>query len=86
MAVVKNYDLDGIQGDDRFPALPSEGGYDQWTVNSYRQQFKKYPPKNHKDKHWLKWRANILTNVLALLDQEVKAVNPDLLVSMAPNI
>lgn len=86
LEVVKNYDVDGIQGDDRFPALPSAGGYDQWTINRYRQQFKKYPPKNYKDKHWLKWRANILTDVLALLYQEVKAVNPDLLVSMAPNI
>jgi uncharacterized lipoprotein YddW (UPF0748 family) len=80
LEVVENYDVDGIQGYDLFPALPWEGGYYQWTVNSYRQQLKKYLPKNHKDKLWLKWRANILTNVLALLDQEVKAVNPDLLV------
>ncbi|MGM3305207.1 glycoside hydrolase family 10 protein [Anabaena sp. WFMT] len=86
LEVVKNYDVDGIQGDDRFPALPSEGGYDQGTVNRYRQQFQKNPPRNHKDKHWLQWRANILTDVLALLYQEVKAINPDLLVSMAPNI
>jgi uncharacterized lipoprotein YddW (UPF0748 family) len=86
LEVVKNYDVDGIQGDDRFPALPWEGRYDQWTVNRYRQQFKKYPPKNHKDKHCLKWRANILSKVLALLYQEVKVVNPDLLVSVAPNI
>jgi uncharacterized lipoprotein YddW (UPF0748 family) len=86
LEVIKNYDVDGVQGDDRFPALPSEGGYDQATVNRYHQEFQKYPPQNHKDKHWLQWRANILTDVLALLYQEVKAVNPDLLVSMAPNI
>ncbi|MFM2060736.1 MAG: hypothetical protein RLZZ507_406 [Cyanobacteriota bacterium] len=86
LEVVKNYDVDGVQGDDRFPALPSEGGYDKITVNRYHQQFQKYPPKNYKDKHWLQWRANILTDVLALLYQEVKGVNPDLLVSMSPNI
>jgi uncharacterized lipoprotein YddW (UPF0748 family) len=86
LEVVKNYDVDGVQGDDRFPALPSEGGYDQLTVNRYFQEFQKHPPKNHKDKHWLQWRANILTDVLALLYQEVKAVNPQLLVSMSPNI
>ena len=28
LEVVNNYDVDGIQGDDRLPALPSEGGYD----------------------------------------------------------
>ncbi|MBD2292661.1 family 10 glycosylhydrolase [Anabaena sphaerica FACHB-251] len=86
LEVVKNYDVDGVQGDDRFPALPSEGGYDQGTINRYRQEFQKNPPQNHKDKHWLQWRANILTDVLALLYQEVKAVNPDLLVSISPNI
>ncbi|MCB0565959.1 MAG: family 10 glycosylhydrolase [Phaeodactylibacter sp.] len=28
LEVVRNYDIDGIQGDDRLPALPSNGGYD----------------------------------------------------------
>ena len=32
LEVVNNYDVDGIQGDDRLPALPSEGGYDKGTV------------------------------------------------------
>ena len=31
--VVTNYDLNGIQGDDRLPAMPSEGGYDDFTVS-----------------------------------------------------
>ncbi len=86
LEVVKNYDVDGIQGDDRFPALPSEGGYDRFTIQRYRQQFGQNPPNNPKDKQWLQWRANILTEFLARLHQEVKAVNPNLLVSMAPNI
>ncbi|MGI2908260.1 glycoside hydrolase family 10 protein [Tolypothrix sp. VBCCA 56010] len=86
LEVVKNYDVDGIQGDDRLPALPSEGGYDQLTVQRYHQQFGKNPPRNPQDKQWLQWRANILTDFLARLYQKVKAVNPNLLVSMAPNI
>lgn len=86
LEVVKNYDIDGIQGDDRFPALPCEGGYDQVTITRYRQQFYHNPPQNPKDWQWLQWRANILTNFLARLYQEVKAANPNLLVSMAPNI
>ncbi|MBO3463562.1 family 10 glycosylhydrolase [Aetokthonos hydrillicola Thurmond2011] len=86
LEVVQNYDIDGIQGDDRLPALPSEGGYDSKTVERYRQQFGKNPPKNPKDRQWLHWRADILTDFLARLYQEVKAVNSNLLVSMAPNI
>ncbi|KYC43566.1 hypothetical protein WA1_10940 [Scytonema hofmannii PCC 7110] len=86
LEIVKNYTVDGIQGDDRFPALPSEGGYDLNTIDRYRQQFGEEPPKNPKDKQWLRWRADILTAFLAQLYQEVKAVNPNLIVSIAPNI
>jgi uncharacterized lipoprotein YddW (UPF0748 family) len=86
LEVVKNYDVDGVQGDDRLPALPSEGGYDPGTVELYRSSFGRNPPNNFKDKQWLQWRADILTRFLALLYQEVKSVNPSLLVSMAPNI
>jgi len=86
LEVAKNYEVDGIQGDDRLPAFPSEGGYEKGTVERYRQQFGKNPPSNSKDKQWLSWRADILTNFLASLYQDVKAINPNLLVSMAPNI
>ncbi|MBE9190742.1 family 10 glycosylhydrolase [Gloeocapsopsis crepidinum LEGE 06123] len=84
--VVKNYDVDGIQGDDRLPALPCEGGYDSSTVERYRQTFDCHPPQNPKDPQWLQWRANILTNFLARLYQEIKAINSNLIVSLSPNI
>ncbi|MBD2595773.1 family 10 glycosylhydrolase [Nostoc spongiaeforme FACHB-130] len=86
LEVVKNYDVDGIQGDDRFPALPSEGGYDALTVARYQQQFGRRPPSNHQDQQWLQWRADILTDFLARLYGEIKSINSNLLVSMAPNI
>ncbi|MBH8562055.1 family 10 glycosylhydrolase [Nostoc sp. CENA67] len=86
LEVVNNYDVDGIQGDDRFPALPCEGGYDQVTVSRYQQQFGENPPQNPKNRQWLQWRADILTDYLARLYNEVKAVNPNLIVSMSPNI
>ena len=86
LEVVNNYDVDGIQGDDRLPALPSEGGYDKGTVERYQRKFGQNPPLNFKDKQWLQWRADILTDFLARLYKEVKAVNNNLLVSMAPNI
>ncbi len=35
--VVEEYpDIDGVQGDDRLPAMPSEGGYDDYTVRLYK--------------------------------------------------
>ncbi|MBV9390138.1 MAG: family 10 glycosylhydrolase [Chroococcidiopsidaceae cyanobacterium CP_BM_ER_R8_30] len=86
LEVVKNYEVDGIQGDDRLPALPSEGGYDALTVERYRREFNRYPPQNPQHRQWLQWRANLLTEFLAQLYHSVKAINPDLLVSMAPNI
>ncbi|MBV8883301.1 MAG: family 10 glycosylhydrolase [Chroococcidiopsidaceae cyanobacterium CP_BM_RX_35] len=86
LEVVKNYDIDGIQGDDRLPALPSEGGYDTLTVERYCREFNRHPPQNPQDRQWLQWRANLLTEFLAQLYQEVKAINSGLLVSMAPNI
>ena len=86
LEVVKNYDVDGVQGDDRFPALPCEGGYDVGTLTRYRQEFNRNPPQNPKDRQWLQWRADILTEFLANLYREVKAVNPNLLVAIAPNI
>ncbi|MEL7243365.1 MAG: family 10 glycosylhydrolase [Cyanobacteria bacterium J06573_2] len=86
LEVVNNYDVDGIQGDDRLPALPSEGGYDKGTIERYKHEFGQNPPQNPKNQQWLQWRANILTEFLARLYKEVKAVNNNLLVSMAPNI
>ena len=86
LEVVNNYDVDGFQGDDRLPALPSEGGYDKVTVERYKKEFAQNPPQNSKNQQWLQWRANILTDFLARLYKEVKSVNNNLLVSMAPNI
>ncbi|MEA5519929.1 glycoside hydrolase family 10 protein [Limnoraphis robusta] len=85
LEVVKNYDVDGIQGDDRMPAMPSEGGYDTKTVERYIQEYGRQPPLYHKDEQWLQWRADILTGFLARLYREVKAIKPHVLVSMAPS-
>lgn len=83
--VVKNYEIAGIQGDDRFPALPSEGGYDQKTVERYRQEFNRLPPENSKDPQWLQWRADILSNFLIRVYQEIININPELIISMSPS-
>lgn len=86
LEVVRKYNVDGIQGDDRLPALPSEAGYDQQTVQRYVKEFGRQPPLNHKDPQWLQWRANILTDFLARIKREVKAIKPNLIISMSPSV
>jgi uncharacterized lipoprotein YddW (UPF0748 family) len=84
--VVKKYDVEGIQGCDRLPALPIAGGYDRETVQKYQTEFGKKPPANPQDRQWRQWRADLLTNFLANLYQQVKAIKPEAIVSLSPAV
>jgi uncharacterized lipoprotein YddW (UPF0748 family) len=87
MEVVKNYDIDGIQGDDRLPAMPSEGGYDSLTKKIYAaEHYGATPPENSKDSAWLQWRANKLSAYIKQLYKDVKKAKPNCIVSWAPSI
>ncbi|MBC7617261.1 MAG: family 10 glycosylhydrolase [Pedobacter sp.] len=87
MEVVNKYDVDGVQGDDRMPALPSTGGYDTYTVNLYKSQNNgNLPPTDYKNAAWLTWRANLLTDFLVRLYQQVKAKKPNVMVTTAPSV
>ena len=85
--VVKNYDIDGIQGDDRLPANPSTAGYDSFTVHQYKQEHKgALPPKDYKDPDWVDWRARKLDQFAERLYKTIKDINPKIRVTMAPSI
>ena len=87
LEVVEKYEVDGIQGDDRLPAMPSLGGYDSLTVAMYKDEHNgEVPPLDHKEPHWVDWRAKKLNEYLAALYRSVKAIKPDCIVSMAPSI
>lgn len=87
LEVVKKYDVDGVQGDDRLPAMPSIGGYDDYTITLYKKEHHgNLPPNDYKDAAWLTWRADKLTIFLGKLYKEVKAIKPKMIVSMAPSI
>ncbi len=86
LEVVNHYEIQGIQGDDRFPALPSEGGYDPSTVQRYTQQFGQAPPQNPKDPQWVQWRSDLLTEFLMSLYRDVISLNPNLLLSLSPSV
>lgn len=84
LEVAKNYPVNGVQGDDRI-ALPAEGGYDEKTVKRYREECGREPPSHCRERHWLHWRADIITEFVARVHRELKAINPDLLLSMSPS-
>jgi uncharacterized lipoprotein YddW (UPF0748 family) len=86
LEVVKKYDVDGVQGDDRLPALPIAGGYDDYTVELYKKEKGITPPTDNKEVAWMNWRTDKLTDFLGDLYRSVKAVKPNVVVSMAPSM
>jgi len=83
--VVKKYDVDGVQLDDHF-GMPVELGYDDYTIGLYqRQHGGRMPPADINDPSWVQWRARNVTNIMAKIYREVKAIKPDCLVSLSPN-
>ncbi|HEY0678955.1 MAG TPA: family 10 glycosylhydrolase [Chitinophagaceae bacterium] len=84
---VKRYDADGIQGDDRLPAMPSNGGYDEYTTTLYKKEMNgSAPPADAKNEGWLQWRADKLSAYIRSLYSEVKAQKKNYIVSWAPSI
>ncbi len=86
MEVVDNYDVDGVQGDDRLPAMPVEGGYDSVTVQIYKSEHAgQIPPTDYANAAWMKWRSDKLTQFLARLRDSVKSRDKNLVLSCAPS-
>lgn len=87
LEVVNGYDVDGIQGDDRLPALPSTGGYDDYTKELYKKAHNgSLPPADAKNAEWVNWRASLLTEYQGTLYKAVKKAKPDVIVSCAPSV
>ena len=86
LEVVSNYDVDGIQGDDRLPAITSTSGYDDYTVQRYRDEHAGAdPPASSSNDSWIKWRANILSDYAETLYNRVKSIKPNCLVTFSPS-
>ena len=85
--VVTRYDVDGVQGDDRLPAQPIEGGYSAHTDSLYRAEHGgTAPPTDPRDPAWQRWRGDRLNAFGERLYDRVKAVDPDVLVTWSPSI
>lgn len=83
--VVRNYEVDGIQGDDRLPSMPINSGYDTKTIQLYQIETGKAAPASDTDADWMQWRANKLTDFGKNLYTAVKAVKPGCAVTFSPS-
>jgi uncharacterized lipoprotein YddW (UPF0748 family) len=82
---VSNYEVDGIQLDDHF-GLPSDFGYDDFTVQLYKKEHQgKAPPTDPQNVEWVRWRANKITDFLGKLFRAVKDRKQDVIISVSPN-
>jgi uncharacterized lipoprotein YddW (UPF0748 family) len=87
LEVVRKYKIDGVQGDDRLPAMPSEGGYDEYTKTLYAKEHNgQQPPADSKNERWLQWRSDKLSAYIKGLYTDVKNVKKNCIVSWAPSI
>ncbi len=83
--VITKYDVDGIQFDDHF-GLPSEFGYDKFTVDLYKSEHQgKLPSKDFKNEEWINWRADKITALMRDLFTAIKTANSKVIVSISPN-
>ncbi|NDP22716.1 MAG: family 10 glycosylhydrolase [Paludibacter sp.] len=84
---IKRYpNVDGIQGDDRLPAMCINSGYDVKTIEKYKSEHNgQIPPENFKDSAWVRWRLDILNTFGETLYNKVKSIDPKIMVSFAPN-
>jgi uncharacterized lipoprotein YddW (UPF0748 family) len=85
MELTTQYDIDGIQFDDHF-GLPTEFGYDDFTVKLYQQEHQgKSPPADPQNAEWKQWRANKITVFLTQIFQSVKAKKNGVIIGLSPN-
>lgn len=84
--VTTNYNIDGVQGDDRLPAVASTAGYEPYTIALYKSENGgANPPSNYAQTDWINWRAKKLNAFLKRLRTEVKAIKPNVQVTMSPS-
>ena len=76
-------DVDGIQGDDRLPAMPRESGYNPATVASYCEQTGNPVPTDDRDPAWSQWRLDILNGFAG--EMAALARSHGKLICFAPN-
>lgn len=83
--VTKYPQLDGIQGDDRLPALPAHAGYDDFTKNLYKTETGRNVPSSPAETQFFNWKVQKMTDFSTSLYNSVKAARSTCLVTWAPS-
>ena len=81
---VATYDVQGVLGDDRCPAMPYNSGHDSSTMAAYRARHGDIPAADGAQTQWSVFRRELLTLFLARLRQRIKAVKPNALLAISP--
>ena len=82
---IRNYDLDGVQFDDRL-AWPQEFGWDETTAAIYFAETGHSLPTNVEDSQFRSWRQDKVAQFATELYAAIKAEDPRVLVSVSPSI
>ncbi len=83
--MVTNYDVDGIQFDDHL-AWPINYGWDSTTASIYLAETGNALPTSTTNTAFRTWRAGKVTSLITEIQQAVKAVRPNAIVSVSPGI
>lgn len=84
--VIRKYpDIAGVQGDDRLPALPSNGGYNAAVTSRYEEETGKIPTHDYMESSWLQWRADKLTDFGRYIYKHVKSLGGHYMMSWSPS-
>ena len=83
--LTKYPELDGIQGDDRMPAMPINSGYDPVTSAAYLEANGEEPPANYLSNKWQQFRLRILNDFAGDIWDLVKGIKPTAAVCFSPN-
>lgn len=81
---VASYDVPGVLGDDRCPAMPWNSSYDNNTLAEFRARHGDIPADEGVQSPWSAFRRDLLTQFLARLRQRIKAVKSTALLAISP--
>ncbi len=81
LELVRNFDIDGIAGSERFPALPLEAAAKPALLEQYKKSGASAAPSDAKDPKWCAWRAQQLSEFLGRISGGLR---PTLAIVMSP--
>jgi uncharacterized lipoprotein YddW (UPF0748 family) len=85
LEMVRKYDVDGVQFDDRL-AWPIQFGFDDVTRDRYLAETGRNLPTSHTDAAFTAWRSSKVTEFAREWSTAIRAANPNILISVTPAV